>query len=285
MFADGKADTSKHLTSDGARLDIRGGYRVAHWSGGKLHFDPTYGNVSQTVAKATARAVAPMDIAADSQWILPETTRKRIAKRNPVVRRHKTVAEMRAAGVPDYFEKIQKWGTPHRPSTMLYESGEQRPVAGHAGHFILSSAGSTALMHRRPVGSDPDDTEITVRGLYDVYGRRKNPATGKVTTKRNPRLRPFAHKISDKIARNHAHILADLTADNDHAGAMFYLAADVLQSPTYADKIRAINERHVKRGYLTEADNSARYALYQRMIAQVKRRTSPDGYAAIYGAL
>lgn len=450
--------TSKHLNSDGTRIDLRGGYRVAHWSDGLLHFDPTYGNVSQTVAKAVARAVAPMDIAAGSQWILPEVTRKRIGKtnprkakrnpgkggfrgnlfgadlalaksiakhtgaltweyidarpalaakvkearalgltglaaanfvfppkgmphRNPVVRRHKTVAEMRAAGVPDYFEKIQKRGEAYRPPTMLYETGEQRPVATHSGHFILSSGDHAALMHRRPVGADPDDTEYTVRGLYDVWGRRKNPDTfreleervrraenayqrartahsdsttvarwndltaavlalrdakereeaamaraykiagvspkplpadyGKKWPMSNPRGKkrnpvPRASKagpsgprfgsgaeryyISDALAQSHARRLAPMTDENDHAGARLYLANTVLFSPTFTEKVKDGNARmdrsHTSAHYGdNEAAWKANHALQKRMLAQVKRRTSPAGYAAIYGAL
>lgn len=289
-------------------------------------------------------------------------------KRNPVIRRHKTIAEMRAAGVPDYFEKIQKRGEVYRPSTMLYESGEQRPVAGHSGHFISSSG--NALMHLRPVGSDPDDTEITVRGLYDAYGRRKNPAStvghlladvraalpgwpiqpdnGRVIVigarpevarqrlvalgynakivpanaygepahvvvsasrsnpakRRNPVPRaskagpsgprygsgPERYYISDTTAQHHARHLAPMTDENDHAGARLYLARTVLASPTFEEKVKDGNARmdrsHTSAHYNdNEAAWKANHALLKRMLAQVKRRTTPAGYAAIHGAL
>jgi len=214
-------------------------------------------------------------------------------KRNPVVRRHKTVAEMRAAGVPDYFEKIQKRGEAHRPSTMLYESGEQRPVAAHSGHFILAGADGAALVHRRLVGSDPNDTEITVRGLYDVWGRRKNPVPrASKAGPSGPRFGsgPERYYISDALAQSHARRLAPMTDENDHAGARLYLARTVLASPTFTEKVQDGNARmdrsHTSAYYNdNEAAWKANHALQKRMLAQIKRRTSPAGYAAINGAL
>jgi hypothetical protein len=349
-----------------ARFDVSPGPQFSPYAG-KSTTEPTIELISgHGVPKfRKARFKTPAEaIAKIAKW----ASEAGGAKRNPVVRRHKTVGEMRAAGVPDYFEKIQKRGEVYRPSTMLYESGEQRPVAGHSGHFISSSG--NALMHLRPVGSDPDDTEITVRGLYDAYGRRKNPAStvghlladvraalpgwpiqpdnGRVIVigarpevarqrlvalgynakivpanaygepahvvvsasrsnpakRRNPVPRaskagpsgprygsgPERYYISDTTAQHHARHLAPMTDENDHAGARLYLARTVLASPTFEEKVKDGNARmdrsHTSAHYNdNEAAWKANHALLKRMLAQVKRRTTPAGYAAIHGAL
>jgi hypothetical protein len=93
--------------------------------------------------------------------------------KNPKVRRFKSVAEMRQAGVPDIFHSgADSWGVGGQ-TTMLYPSGEQRPFLKHSGHFLSSSADSTTLMYRKRIGED--EGEYTARGLYDIWGRRRNP--------------------------------------------------------------------------------------------------------------
>jgi len=91
-------------------------------------------------------------------------------KKNPVVTRYKTVSEMRDAGVPDIFHRGRD-----RDTTMLYSSGEQRPFLAHAGHFLSSSGDGATLMHRKRIGET--EGEYAVHGLYDMWGRRKNPHT------------------------------------------------------------------------------------------------------------
>jgi len=123
-------------------------------------------------------------------------------KKNPVVTRYKTVSEMRAAGVPDIFHR----GGPNgrdATTTMLYSSGEQRPFLSHSGHFLSTSGPDATLMHRKRIGGT--EGEYTVRGLYDIYGRRKNPKTAwyciRVAAPRTGiQLGPFATSAAAKKA-------------------------------------------------------------------------------------
>jgi len=164
--------TSKHLNSDGTRIDLRGGYRVAHWSDGLLHFDPTYGNVSQTVAKAVARAVAPMDIAAGSQWILPEATRKRIAKRNP---RYPTTPRKRTR---------RDYGDLHDYKTGTYLRKATRGEAMSSLIAAQSDGGVGAFREQvRQRGKMPTERIVYVSG--DIAGGLAEFPKGKA--KRNPR--------------------------------------------------------------------------------------------------
>jgi len=99
-FASRMPDASKLLASDGTRLDglFMGGGGLAHWSGSKLHLPESGGKISESIQRAVSRAVAPMDIAAGSQWILSEATRKRIAKRNPAKLKDATAPTVGASG-------------------------------------------------------------------------------------------------------------------------------------------------------------------------------------------
>lgn len=110
-------------------------------------------------------------------------------KKNPRVTRYKTVREMRDAGVPDMLHfGADRYGVGGQ-SVMLYPSGEQRPFLKHAGHFLSPSSDSTTLMRRKRISED--EGEYAVHGLYDIWGRRKNPKVGRA--KDRP-TRPEAEK-------------------------------------------------------------------------------------------
>jgi hypothetical protein len=100
---------------------------------------------------------------------------------------------------------------------------------------------------------------------------------------------PERYYISDTTAQHHARHLAPMTDENDHAGARLYLARTVLASPAFTEKVKDGNARmdrsHTSAHYHdNEAAWKANHALLKRMLAQVKRRTTPAGYAAIHGA-
>jgi len=80
-----------------------------------------------------------------------------------------------------------------------------------------------------------------------------------------------------------------MTDENQHAEARLYLARTVLGSPTFTEKVKDGNARmdrsHTSAHYSDNYDAwKANHALLNRMLAQVKRRTTPAGYAMIHGA-
>ena len=272
------AGTSKHLNSDGTRIDLRGGYRVAHWSGGLLHFDPTYGNVSQTVAKAVARAVAPMDIAAGSQWILPEATRKRIAKRkNPRGKAKRNPAY--AGRLFDY-----KTGDDCGPATAAQVRASKAAAKRDGGAGVI-------VVNMRSVYAEASPKKARETYPFAKPAKRNPVPRASKAGPSGPRhgSGPERYYISDTTAAAYYRHIAPLTAENQHDAARLYLARTVLASPTFTEKVKEGNARMDRsHTYAHQDDNydawKANHALLNRMLAQVKRRTTPAGYAMIHGA-
>ena len=101
---------------------------------------------------------------------------------------------------------------------------------------------------------------------------------------KNPRVTRI-HKIPYGVCEDAVPLLRRLTRDNHHGEALLYVAEKILGAPTMANKVRAINVEHMRAGYLAEPLWDARYKLQKAIIAQLKRRAGPKGYALVHGAL
>lgn len=186
-----------------ARSARRGGARRNPRRTWKVTFHPAVGQVArlkQIVERWEGKlnvstGVATFAAADDAEHATEQAANWGIAggaRQNPVVRRHKTVGEMRRAGVPDILP-----GT----STLIYESGRTAPLTGHSGHFLSASTHSTALMRRRQVG---DEGEFSVVGRHNDWGERvrANPARYAVVHFRSP------SDVTGKTISRHATLAA-----------------------------------------------------------------------------
>lgn len=114
---------------------------------------------------------------------------------------------------------------------------------------------------------------------YSAAERKAKDARTMWSVRGNPRNNPVArpHRIS-RGAIGAAHELKALTDRNDHAQALVVFARDVLGSPAFTAKAEALHDARDRRGYMDYAGSQASYALYQRMMAQLKRRANEQDY-------
>lgn len=115
------------------------------------------------------------------------------------------------------------------------------------------------------------DTGVPIK-LERAVAARQNPSV----TRQYP--------IPDAAIFALAHSMKAKTQRNDHMDAHLDLAK-LLASPLFIEQARQFKDRRDKRGYVDHDDSKAEYALYKRMMAQLKRRASPRGYELIHRSL
>lgn len=179
---------------------------------------------------------------------------------------------------------IRMEGSPLHPAcriVALADSYSPNPCTGYRkGNRSRSSGGGG-----NPAVYNCDSTHYGFRAsgpLHPTEYAQRNPSAKRNPRKRNPVVRTY--KIPDWQAKAVADHVRAMTRRNDHGAAYVYIATYALRSTTLADKFKAINDRAHRRGYIDANDAALRYELYQRMMAQLKRRASPGGYKLIYGA-
>lgn len=75
--------------------------------------------------------------------------------------------------------------------------------------------------------------------------------------------------------------LKSMTANNNH-GCAYETAADYLGLDDLADEFYVINRDHDRRGFLTLDMSDRRYALYQKLMAEAKKKLSEVEYKKFY---